>query len=267
MEAGRTEMSPTTFDLHALFHDLKTMFLPKTRTRKLSFITEILPDHLPRHIVTDQLKLRQVLVNLNGNAVKFTQTGEVRLLAKAESVQQDGVLTLVILVEATGPGVAADEIGLLFEAFEQTAAGRHSGGGTGLGLAISHQLARMMGGNLTVSSEIGKGSRFRLEIPVREGIASNVTEKIYPRQHYRLEPGQPPCRVLVVDDVDDSRAVLVRLLKNAGFEVREANDGSEAVAAFSRWRPQLVLMDQHMPTMYGDEASNRIRRSAGGDEV
>jgi PAS domain S-box-containing protein len=267
MEAGRAaELNPATFDLHALFRDLTTMFQPKTNAKKLRFMT-MNPDQLPRHIVGDQLKLRQVLINLLDNAVKFTQTGEIRLRAKVESVQQDRVLALVILVEDTGPGIAAEEMGLLFEVFEQTATGRHSGEGTGLGLAISRQFARIMGGDLTVTSEIGQGSRFRLEIPVREGIASMVTEKTDLRRCCRLEDGHPPCKVLVVDDVEDSRAMLVRLLKKSGFVVQEAKDGREAVAAFSRWRPQLVLMDKHMPNMNGDEAIERIRRSAGGDAV
>jgi CheY-like chemotaxis protein len=124
-----------------------------------------------------------------------------------------------------------------------------------------------MGGDLAVTSEIGKGSRFRLEIPVREGIASMVTEKTDSRRRFRLEAGHPPCRVLVADDMEDSRVFLVQTLENAGFEVQEANDGREAVAAFSRWRPQLVLMDKRMPNMNGDEAIERIRRSTGGDEV
>jgi hypothetical protein len=114
-----------------------------------------------------------------------------------------------------------------------------------------------MGGDLAVTSEIGKGSRFRLEIPVREGIASMVTEKTDSRRRFRLEAGHPPCRVLVADDMEDSRVFLVQTLENAGFEVQEANDGREAVAAFSRWRPQLVLMDKRMPNMNGDEAIER----------
>jgi len=189
------------------------------------------------------LKLRQVLINLIGNAVKFTQTGEIRLLVKTESVQQDGMPALVVLVEDTGPGIAAEEIGLLFEAFQQTATTRCSGRGTGLGLAISRQFARIMGGDITVTSEIGKGSRFRLEIPVQEGIAFMVTKKTDPRRRFRLEAGHPPCRVLVVDDMEDSRAFLVLSLKYAGFEVQEAGNGREAVAAFSRWRPQLILKE------------------------
>ena len=266
IEAGRQQPDMTTFDLRALIGDLEIMFRQRAANRKLRFVTDGL-DQVPRYLITDELKLRQVLINLIGNAVKFTQTGEVRLRVGAESVQQDGTQLLVTWVEDTGPGIATEEMKLLFEVFEQTATGRRSGRGTGLGLAISRRFARIMGGDLTVTSEIGKGSRFRLEIPVREGIAFMITEKTDPHRRFRLEAGHPPCRVLVADDMEDSRAFLVRLLENAGFEVQEADDGGKAVAAFSRWRPQIVLMDKRMPNMNGDEAIERIRRSTGGDKV
>ena len=266
IEAGRTALNPTSFDLHALFCDLTTIFQPRATDRSLSFIMDGL-DQAPRYLITDELKLRQVLINLLGNAIKFTQTGEVRMRVGAESVQQDGTLLLVVWVEDTGPGIATEEMGLLFEVFEQTSTGRHSGRGTGLGLAISRRLAWIMGGDLIATSEIGKGSRFRLEIPAQKGIALMATEKTDPRRRFRLEAGHFPCRVLVVDDIEDSRAFLVLMLENAGFEVRGAADGWEAVAEFSRWRPQLVLMDKRMPNMNGDEAIERIRHSAGGDEV
>ena len=266
IEAGRTALNPTSFDLHALFCDLTTIFQPRATDRSLSFIMDGL-DQAPRYLITDELKLRQVLINLLGNAIKFTQTGEVRMRVGAESVQQDGTLLLVVWVEDTGPGIATEEMGLLFEVFEQTSTGRHSGRGTGLGLAISRRLAWIMGGDLIATSEIGKGSRFRLEIPAQKGIALMATEKTDPRRRFRLEAGHFPCRVLVVDDIEDSRAFLVLMLENAGFEVRGAADGWEAVAEFSRWRPQLVLMDKRVPNMNGDEAIERIRHSAGGDEV
>jgi len=190
IEAGMQKLDPTTFDLHALIGDLATIFQQRAEDKNLRLVVEGL-DHVPRYIVADEQKLRQVLINLLGNAIKFTQTGEIRLRVGTESIEQDRAL-LVVLVEDTGAGIEADAIGLLFEAFEQTESSRRTGGGTGLGLSISRGFARMMGGDVTITSEFGKGSVFRLEIPVREGTAHMSSEKIVPRRVLGIEDNQPP---------------------------------------------------------------------------
>ncbi|MEI6510176.1 MAG: response regulator, partial [bacterium] len=176
-------------------------------------------------------------------------------------------LRLVVLIGDSGPGIAAAEMDRLFEAFEQTAAGRYSRSGTGLGLSISQRFARIMGGEVTVASDVGKGSVFRLEIPVEAGTAAMVSGIIDARRVLQLEGDQPGCRVLVVEDEEESRAFLVQMLGGAGFEVFEAANGLEAVEAFAKALPKIILMDHRMPEMSGDEAIRQIRHSPGGAEV
>jgi CheY-like chemotaxis protein len=270
IEAGKQSLSPTTFGLPTLLGDLDAVFRQRAEAQQLSFEVDGL-ERLPQFIVADEQKLRQVLTNLLSNAVKFTTTGGVRLGAWVEprASGQAGAdnLQLVILVEDSGPGIEAKEMEKLFEAFEQTAAGRQSGQGTGLGLAISRHFARLMGGDLTVTSQTSQGSAFLLEIPVQAGTGADIAGQIDQRRVLRIQTGTPACKVLVVDDIEDNRKLLVDLLGEAGFELREAQDGQEAVAEFASWRPQLILMDVRMPGMDGDVAIRQIRSSSGGDQV
>jgi PAS domain S-box-containing protein len=268
IDAGRQSLDATTFDLHALLGDLVVVFRPRAEARQLTF-DAVGIEYLPQYITTDELKLRQVLINLLGNAVKFTHTGGIRLRVSAEPDGQGGEeeLRLIVLVEDSGQGIAAEEMGRLFEPFEQTLSGRRSGQGTGLGLAISRQFARLMGGEVSVSSEVNKGSVFRLEINVRQGSAPQLAKKADGRQVLRLADGQPACKVLVVEDRDDNRLLMVEMLGAAGFEIQQAKNGVEAVAMFSNWQPQLIFMDHQMPYMNGDEATHQIRHSPGGDQV
>ena len=141
--------------------------------------------------------------------------------------------------------------------------------GTGLGLAISRKFAEFLGGKLDVTSQVGQGSIFRLEIPVRAGTAEAVQSRLLPRRVIALEPGQPAFRVLVADDKEDNRSFLEKLLVTVGFEVRIVEDGAKAVLEFESWKPQLILMDMRMPVMTGDEAIGHIRgakRRCGGQD-
>jgi len=166
-------------------------------------------------------------------------------------------------VEDSGPGIAADEMSVLFVPFEQTASGRASGSGTGLGLAISRQFAQIMGGELTATSRVGEGSVFRLEIPLEAGTAG-MAARSEVRRVVRLAADQPPCSVLVVDDDEDSRTILRDLLGAAGFDVRAVAGGLEAVEVFESLRPSLVLMDLWMPDVDGNEATRLIRATEAG---
>ena len=264
IEAGRTTLNPTTFDLPGLLNDLEMMFRVRTDGKKLSFFVELIGD-VPRYIVTDINKLRQVFINVLGNAVKFTERGGVGLRVRADRQGATGPC-LRVEVEDTGPGISADEQGKLFRHFEQTKTGQQAGTGTGLGLAISREFVRLMGGDITVSSQVGKGSVFAIHLPLNEGEAQAVQPNDKPRHVLGLRPGQAECRVLIADDVEDNRELLVQILGPVGFEVRLATDGEQAVKEFERWRPHLILMDFRMPVMDGHEAIRRIRAAAGGKE-
>jgi signal transduction histidine kinase/DNA-binding NarL/FixJ family response regulator len=265
IEAGRTTLNPTTFDLPGLLKDLEMMFRVRTDAKKLSFFVELIGD-VPQFIVTDINKLRQVFINVLGNAVKFTERGGVRLRVRADRQSATGPC-LRVEVEDTGPGISADEQGKLFRHFEQTKTGQQAGTGTGLGLAISREFVRLMGGDITVSSQVGKGSVFVIDVPLKEGEAQSAQTKDKTRHVLKLVPGQATCRVLIADDIEDNRELLAQMLGPVGFEIRLASDGEQAVKEFEQWRPHLILMDVRMPVMDGHEAIRRIRAGAGGKEA
>ena len=265
IEAGRTTLNPSTFDLPVLLKDLEMMFRVRTDEKKLSFSVETIGD-VPQFIVTDINKLRQVFINVLGNAVKFTEQGGIGLRVRAD---REGVMgpRLRVEVEDTGPGISPDDQDKLFRHFEQTKTGQQAGTGTGLGLAISREFVRLMGGDITVSSQVGKGSIFVIHLPLKEGEAQAVQAKDNPRHVVSLQPGQTTCRVLIADDIEDNRQLLAQLLAPVGFEIRLATNGAEAVQEFEEWRPHLILMDFRMPVMDGHEAIRRIRAAAGGEDT
>ncbi|MES2644555.1 MAG: PAS domain S-box protein [Myxococcota bacterium] len=263
IEAGRTTLNLATFDLPVLLSDLEMMFRVRTDEKKLMFYVEMV-GKVPRFIVSDINKLRQVFINVLGNAVKFTEHGGVGVRVGAK---QDGAAGafLQVEIEDTGPGISQEELGKLFRHFEQTKTGQQSGTGTGLGLAISQEFVRLMGGAITVTSQVGKGSMFVINLPLVEGDAHGVAAKDEPQRVMGLQVGQASFRVLIADDVDDNRQLLEHLLAPLGFEIRLATNGEEAVREFEAWRPNLILMDYRMPVMNGDEAIRRIRAMPGGD--
>ena len=264
IEAGRTTLNPSTFDLPVLLKDLEMMFRVRTDEKKLSFSVEMIGD-VPQYIVTDINKLRQVFINVLGNAVKFTEQGGIGLRVRADREGATGPF-LRVEIEDTGPGISPDDQDKLFRHFEQTKTGQQAGTGTGLGLAISREFVRLMGGDITVSSQVGKGSVFVIHLPLKEGEAQAVQAKDKPRHVLRLQPGQATCRVLIADDIEDNRQLLAQLLAPVGFEIRLATNGAEAVQEFEEWRPHLILMDFRMPVMDGHEAIRRIRAMAGGED-
>ncbi|HEV8002332.1 MAG TPA: PAS domain S-box protein, partial [Planctomycetaceae bacterium] len=264
IEAGRTTLNSSTFDLPVLFNDLEMMFRVRTNEKRISFSVEMIGD-VPQYIVGDINKLRQVFINVLGNAVKFTEQGGIAVRVQVDREAARGP-DLRVEVEDTGPGISRDDQDKLFRHFEQTKTGQQTGTGTGLGLAISQEFIRLMGGAITVTSQVGKGSVFVIQLPLKEGEAQAVQTRDKPRHVLRLQPGQAQCRVLIADDIEDNRQLLAQLLAPLGFEIRLATNGVEAVQEFERWRPHLILMDFRMPVMDGHEAIRRIRPMAGGRE-
>jgi signal transduction histidine kinase/ligand-binding sensor domain-containing protein/ActR/RegA family two-component response regulator len=270
IEAGRAVLQEQPFDLRRLLNGLEQMFQLRAEQKNLTFDFDLAP-HVPRFVVSDESKLRQILMNLLGNAIKFTNQGgvvlRVRMLEAHESpspLDEDQTTWLLFEVEDSGPGIPPDDQETIFMPFVQAGAGMALTEGTGLGLSISQQFAQLMRGELTLESKLGKGSIFRLTIPV--GDAEDAEELVPEPRHVvsGLEPGQPEYRLLVVDDNAANRKLLVRLFEPLGFEVREAEDGLQAIEIWDIWSPHLIWMDMRMPVMDGYEATRKIKGSTKG---
>jgi PAS domain S-box-containing protein len=270
IEAGRTDLNPVTFNLPRLLDDLAAMFRLRAESKALAFAMSVDGESVP-YLVADEGKIRQVLINLLGNAIKFTKRGQVTLHVTLQLKKADPRsahrLWLSAHVEDTGLGLTEKEQKTLFEPFTQASRGLHNQEGTGLGLAISRQHARLMGGDITVTSSAGQGSIFRFEIPVERGDAGIATKTSALRRVIALQKGQEAPRILVVDDHAENRDWLMRLLTAIGFSVRVADNGEKAVEKWDEWNPQLILMDVHMPVMDGLQATRTIKADSRGKET
>ncbi len=324
IEAGRIALHENCFDLIRLLDNLENMFRLRAEAKNLDLIFDIAPD-IPQCIKTDESKLRSCLINLLGNAIKFTESGKVTLrvsgkwgtgnseqgtengeeirerlelsplaapsnsseerMSEAEnrtevslslfplssscvppssfSTSDEQCLfthsRLLFEVEDTGPGIASEEIALLFEPFGQTEAGRKSQQGTGLGLPISRRFVQLMGGDIQVSSVLGGGTTFAFDIQMALADATEIQITQTKRKVIALAPNQSEYRILVVDDRFESRLVLVALFTSIGFCVKEAENGQEAIAIWESWKPHLIFMDMQMPVMDGYEATRQIK--------
>jgi PAS domain S-box-containing protein len=264
IEAGRVMLTPKNFNLQFLLVSLQELFQLQTASKGLKLLIQR-DLTLPQYIQADEGKLRQVLTNLLSNAVKFTLAGNITLrvrLSANGNPQPLGDYSQVWLsfeVEDTGLGIDAQEQESLFEPFVQTQAGQKSQVGTGLGLPISRQFVQLMGGQLTVHSQLGQGALFRFTIPVTVVRADDLPNQTLLRKVVGLAPNQPAYRLLVVEDNLENGQFLVQFLEAIGFEVREARNGQEAVALWQEWSPHLIWMDMRMPIMDGYEATRQIR--------
>ena len=264
VEAGRVVINPANIDLYSLLDDIQMIFKERAKSKKLQFIFEKSSD-LTRYVFADEGKLRQIFVNLIGNALKFTDEGGVAVRTRIDKVSDDSS-QLVVEVQDSGPGIAENEMHQLFVNFEQTSSGINKGSGTGLGLALSRELAILMGGGITVTSEVGKGSVFTFRVDIKEG-DSAALETVTPKGVIGIDQGEQIYRILVVDDKKENLKVAVTLLQIVGFQTKEAVNGEDAIEKFNEWSPDLVLMDMRMPVMDGYEATRRIKATEKGRQT
>ncbi|MGE5454951.1 MAG: PAS domain S-box protein [Methylocystaceae bacterium] len=275
IEAGQLDTSSNTFDLYGTLINIDEMFRMRTEAKGLRMMVD-LDTTLPRYIKADERKLRQVLINILGNAIKFTDEGTVILRAygnNEDARSSSWPRKVIFEVEDTGSGLTSEEIQDIFNPFIQSAGGRKLSYGTGLGLTISRSYIQIMGGDIQVESWPGKGSLFRWSIQAGAPDKSKTILAADRRKVLRLVPGQTKIRILVVEDEELSRSFLKRLLQKVGFEVREAENGREALtlfecpSLFEQWQPDLILMDICMPVMSGEEATQRIKATPLGRQT
>jgi signal transduction histidine kinase/DNA-binding NarL/FixJ family response regulator len=259
VEAGKMTLHPAAVHLGSFLRVVVDIMRVKAEEKGLAFRYEPEPG-LPESVAVDETRLRQVLLNLLGNAVKFTDSGTVSLRVlplPAGPGAEPGTTRLRFEVADSGIGMSAQQLARIFQPFEQVADAQRREGGTGLGLAISQQLVRLMGGTIGVASEPGKGSTFSFEITVQVAEGRPATAAASPQAIVGYEGERR--RLLVVDDVAQNRAVLVDLLHALGFVVAAASNGLECLVVLDSFKPDLVLMDVMMPVIDGNETTRRIR--------
>ena len=262
IEAGKMDITPQVTDLYGTVHEIRQFFHQSAREKGLDLTTEYDPQELPRHVVIDENRLRQILFNLVSNAIKFTDEGRVTVRIRTTR-KEVGRCGLLFEVEDTGKGIEESKQEVIFNSFEQIRDDRNKiVEGSGLGLAISKQLSLLMGGDLSVTSQPGKGSIFALQfndIALSEPQSSLEEDKEPEGMHTLFEPAT----VLVVDDVRSNRALLQQMCAQLGLKVYEAVDGLEGLDQMRRYHPDIVLMDIRMPRMSGYEAMAVIQEEEG----
>jgi signal transduction histidine kinase/ActR/RegA family two-component response regulator len=260
IEVGRTELHPTVVQPRAMTRMLDDLIRLKAAEKQLTFVATC-NDDVPSSLLTDEKRLRQVLLNLLSNAVKFTSQGIVQLTVSLLQRHHDtGLVRLRFEVQDSGSGIRAEDQQRIFEPFEQAGDARSRAAGTGLGLAISRQLVRLMGGELHLQSQPGLGSRFWFELDIPEAPGTEAIPR--PAMLTFMGYEGPRRRILIADDVGANRQMLIDLLQPLGFDVLEAVDGADALAQARREPPDLIFMDLSMPVMDGLEATRRLRADA-----
>ncbi|MBV2089377.1 MAG: response regulator [Candidatus Thiodiazotropha sp. (ex Ctena orbiculata)] len=269
IESGKIEIEERPLDLKKMLYDIESMINIRVEQKGLKFTLEF-AENLSHFVVTDAGKLRQILINLLANAVKYTDRGGISLRVKSEILdRQQNRIMLSFEVEDSGIGIPEDKYDAIFIPFVQTGSSDHQGKGTGLGLAISKSLVELLGGQISVQSVVDKGSIFSFQVPVTPTHGSEASEDITTGKPavLCLAPDQPKWRILIADDNKENLQLLKKLLTQVGFRVKEAKDGQEAIDIYKQWRPDFIWMDMRMPNVDGYEATRIIRNLPNGDNI
>jgi signal transduction histidine kinase len=301
LEVDRIPLHTSLVNLPELLQELKLMFQLSAQDKSINLVWHCDPN-LPRQIEIDEVKLRQIFINLFSNAVKFTEQGTIKVHAKPGGAKQispepispepispepispepigtkqlgrksrtppptssapntNNTITLKFSVEDTGMGIAPEELERVFQPFEQTQSGRSLKKGTGLGMAISHQLVKLLGGEMTLTSTLGQGTCFNFTIQAQAPTKPANPMSLSPEGKISCQlPDLSASRILVVDETAVNRELFVKILTNAGYQVQGARNGQEAIEVWQSWHPHLILMDLYMPVMNGYQAIQWIR--------
>ncbi|QPK65046.1 response regulator [Methylomonas sp. LL1] len=264
IDAGRLQPRETPFDLDDMLRDVVDTMHLQVQEKGLQLLIDP-SSSFPRFIIGDRDCLRQVLINLIGNAIKFTQQGSILVRL---GTRRDESPRLWIEIEDTGPGIAPEDQQRIFEPFVQL--GEHSlNKGTGLGLSIARQYLEMMGGGIELESNPGKGARFRIDLPLKE--ASEITVIPQPVQAGQdvvgLAPGQPEYRILIIEDQSENQLLLSKLMETLGLRIKIAVNGEQGVQLFQSWQPHLIWMNHRPPVIDGCDTARAIRRLPGGKAI
>jgi signal transduction histidine kinase/DNA-binding response OmpR family regulator len=256
IEAGQTEIDNSVFNLNSALHDVLLIMSQRAEAKEL-FLKISISETLPTNILYDELKIKQILINILGNAIKYTNQGNILLTVSAEENLQPGINLITIEVQDTGIGISAADIHKVFDPFIQVG-NNVSNKGTGLGLTISKQFTELLGGTISVESKLGIGSKFTVQIPykladkeIHESSKFDFIQSITPEETQK--------RILIVEDQIENWMLLQKILEKIGFEVKVAENGEDGVEAFNSFHPNLIFMDVRMPIMNGMEATRRIR--------
>src|SRR5450830_149673 len=263
IEAGRMQLNTAAFNFGTMVRDVVDMMEIRAKEKGLRLILDQ-SSQIPGYINGDEARFRQILINLVGNAVKFTQQGGVTVRL---GTRQNAHTHLLIEIEDTGIGIATEDQKRLFQPFVQLGE-FNAQKGTGLGLAITQQYVQLMGGTIAVESTPGKGSIFRVELPFKRVDKVDLPKESSSKgEILGLAPNQQECRVLIVEDQLENQLLLSNLMKNIGIPFKVADNGEQALSLFLDWHPHLIWMDRRMPVMDGIEATKRIRALPGGKDV
>ncbi len=259
IEAGKLELQFEPVSLYSLFDEIRHIFNVKIQEKGIQLLINI-DSEIPKNLLLDEVRLRQILFNLIGNAVKFTDRGHISLSAEKRSESADGSkIDLVFEIEDTGIGIPIESIEKIFESFrQQDGQSTKKYGGTGLGLTITKRLVEMMNGRIAVRSVLNKGSVFEIvfsDVAVSSKVAKTKREDLFDPDNIAFKPAM----VLIVDDIENNRNLVKEFLLNQPLTIIEAEDGQKAIEMAREYKPKIIFMDIRMPVMNGDEATEILK--------